>query len=51
MASLIVIGLVLIIASVLTGGFIAISIAINQGRQVRSVIWRLSDRRSRGSRR
>ena len=40
MASLIVIALVLTVAGVLAGGFIAISFAISRGHHVRSVIWK-----------
>jgi hypothetical protein len=39
MASLIVIALVVTVAGVLGGAFIAISFAINRGHRVRSLIW------------
>ena len=39
MASLIVIALVVTVAGVLAGAFFAISIAINRGHRVRSLIW------------
>jgi hypothetical protein len=50
MASLIVIALVMVVAGVLAGAFIAVSIAISRGRAVRSVIWNASDRIGRGTR-
>jgi len=39
MASLIVIALVITVAGMLTGGFFAVSVAINRGHRVRSLIW------------
>jgi hypothetical protein len=50
MASLIVIALVLTVAGVLAGGFIAISIAISRGHHVRSVIWKVQDHTGQGTR-
>ena len=50
MASLIVIAIILVVAGVLAGGFIAISFAISRGHQVRSVIWRVPDRAGRATR-
>jgi len=50
MASLIVIAIILVVAGVLVGGFIAISLAINRGHQVRSVIWQVQDRAGTGVR-
>ena len=50
MASLIVIALVMVVAGVLAGAFIAISIAIRQGNRVRSLIWKVSDRPTQNSR-
>jgi hypothetical protein len=47
MASLIVIAVILVLAGILFGGFIAISLAISRGHQVRSLIWRLHDRNRR----
>jgi hypothetical protein len=44
MASLIVIALVSVVAGVLVGAFIAVSIAIRRGNRVRSLIWRVPDR-------
>jgi hypothetical protein len=50
MASLIVIALVLTVAGVLAGAFIAISFAIRRGHHVRSVIWKLQDQTGPGTR-
>jgi hypothetical protein len=51
MASLIVIALVMTVAGVLVGGFIAVSWAISRGHQVRSVIWNVvPDRTGKGTR-
>jgi hypothetical protein len=51
MASLIVIVIILVVAGVLIGGFIAISIAITRGHQVRLVIWNVApDRTAQGTR-
>ena len=47
MASLIVIALVMVVAGVLVGAFIAISIAIRRGDRVRSLIWSVPDRPAR----
>ena len=44
MASLIVIALVMVVAGVLVGAFIAVSIAIHRGNRVRSLIWNAPDR-------
>jgi hypothetical protein len=50
MASFIVIALVLTVAGVLAGGFIAISFAISRGHHVRSVIWKMQDHTGQGTR-
>jgi len=50
MASLIVIALVLTVAGILAGAFIAVSFAISRGHHVRSVIWKVQDRTGRGTR-
>jgi hypothetical protein len=51
MASLIVIALIMVVAGVLVGGFIAISVAISRGHRVRSVIWNVvPDRIGKGTR-
>lgn len=39
MASLIVIALIAVVAGALLGAFFAVSIAINRGKRVRSLIW------------
>jgi hypothetical protein len=50
MASLIVVALVMTATGVLVSAFIAVSIAIHRGNQVRSLIWRASDRPPQNSR-
>ncbi|HEX4290857.1 MAG TPA: hypothetical protein VH021_18170 [Trebonia sp.] len=44
MAGFIVIALVTVVAGVLVGAFIAVSIAIHRGNRVRSLIWRTPGR-------
>jgi len=50
MASLIVIALVMVVAGVLVGAFIAVTIAIHLGKGVRSLIWKAPDGPVRGDR-
>jgi hypothetical protein len=50
MASLIVIALVITVTGVLTGGFFAISVAINRGYRVRSLIWQTPGRPAKNDR-
>jgi hypothetical protein len=49
-ASLIVIALVTVVAGVLVGAFIAVSIAIRLGNGVRLLIWKMPDRPTRNTR-
>jgi hypothetical protein len=51
MASLIIIAIILVVAGILVGGFIAISLAISRGHRVRSVIWKVPGRVGGESRR